>query len=385
MASEKCITPPWTEPPLAELCRPLLKLLSDRIERINNTSMCPAEGVWVLIEQQGEELQDGSLELVGEGRRIADKMHKDLTAVVLGSILDEQANLIAQHGAGRILIVEHPALNQYSVELHSQVLADVIRSQSPDVVLSVHSINGADLACRVAARLETGLVTASDRVDVNEEKLLVAVKPIYGGKASASFICPSARPQMATLNIDALALKTPDPMTTADEVRLKANLEPEKPKTQTVDFIPGDPRAMDLTEAEVVVAGGRGLGSKTNFKLVYELADVLGGSVGATRRAVDEEWITSDRQVGLTGRTVRPRLFISCGISGASQHTMGMKDSKAIVAVNTDRKAPIFEIADVGVVGDALEVIPELIARLREVMSQNSEPKVADAISDSRS
>ena len=348
--------------------------------------MSSAKGIWVLIEQQDEELQDGSLELVGEGRKIAEKMDEELTAVTLGNILSEQVALLAQHGATRILSIEHPALNEYSVETYSQVVSDVIEKHSPDVVLSVHSINGADLVCRVAARLGTGLVTACDRVDVSSEKLLVPVKPVYGGKAAATFCCPTAKPQMATVNLDALELKTPDTSLTAELVSLKASLEPEKPQTQAVGFIPGDPRLMDLTEAEVVVAGGKGLGSQENFKLIHELADVLGGSVGATRVAVDDEWVDRDRQIGLTGKTVRPKLFIACGISGAIQHTMGMKDSKIIIAINKDRNAPIFKVADVGVVGDVLEVMPVLTAQLREVMQQNPKPginEVIDAVSDS--
>jgi len=349
--------------------------------------MCPVKGVWVLIEQQDEVLQDGSLELVGEGRNIADKLNAELTAITLGNIPSEQAEPLAHHGANRILSIEHPALSHYSVETYSQILSDVIEKHSPDVVLAVHSVNGADLTCRVAARLETGLVTACDRVDVSSEKLLVPVKPIYGGKAAATFCCPTYKPQMATLNLDALELKTPDTSRTAELVNLKASLEPEEPQTQIAGFIPGDPRSMDLTEADVVIAGGRGLGSQENFKLVHELADVLGGSVGATRMAVDDEWINRERQVGLTGKTVRPKLFIACGISGAIQHTMGMKDSRVIIAINTDRNAPIFKIADVGVVGDVLEVMPALIAQLREVIQQNPRPgadEVLDAVGDSQ-
>ncbi len=333
--------------------------------------MLSAKGVWVLIEHQNGKLRDGSLEIVGEGRKVADNMNEELTAVILGSIPDEQVRLLAQYGARRILSIEHPALTPYSVEIHTQVLSDVIEKHSPDVVLLVHSVNGADLACRLASRLDTGLVTGCDRVDVNSEKLLVQTKPIYGGKASATFVCPTAKPQMATINLDALELRTPDTKGAAEVTSLKVSLEPEKPQTQTVGFIQGDPGAIDLTEAETVIAGGIGLGSQSNFKLIEELAEVIGGTIGATRRAVDEEWVIAEKQIGLTGKTVKPKLFIACGISGAIQHTMGMKDSRIIVAINTDRNAPIFKIADVGVVGDALEVLPLLVAELREVLAKN--------------
>ena len=241
------------------------------------------------------------------------------------------------------------------------------------MVLAVDSVNGNDLACRVATRLETGLVTSCDRVDVNSEGLLIQTKPVYGGKASATCVCPAARPQMATLNADAVELKTPDREATAEVISLKVGLKPEKPQTKSVDLIAGEPGAIDLTEAEIVIAGGKGLGSASDFRLVDELAEVIGGTVGATRRAVDEEWTTSDKQIGLTGKTVRPKLFIACGISGAIQHTMGMKNSGIIVAINTDRNAPIFKIADVGVVGDVLEVLPSLTAQIREALAQSLE------------
>jgi len=341
-----------------------------------------AKGVWVLVEQQDGKLRDGSLEVVGEGRKIADKMNEDISAVIMGSITDEQGRLLAQYGANRILSIEHPALTPYSVEIHTQVLSDIIEKHSPDVVLLVHTANRADLACRLAARLETGLVTSCDRVDVSSEKLLVQTKLVYGGKASATFVCSSVRPQMATINPDALELRTPDAEAAAEVTRLKVSLELGKPQTQTVDFIQGDPRAIDLTEAEIVTAGGIGLGSQSNFKLIEELAEVIGGTVGATRRVVDEEWVTTEKQIGLTGKMVKPKLFIACGISGAIQHTMGMKDSRKVVAINIDRNAPIFKIADVGVVGDVLEVLPLLITELRETLAKNRKSSAGEVVDD---
>jgi electron transfer flavoprotein alpha subunit len=347
-----------------------------------------AKGVWILIEQENGKLQDGSLELVGEGRKVADKLNEEVTAVVPGDIAEEQVGLLAQHGAEWVLCLEHPALNPYSVEVYSQVLSDVIEERAPSVVLAMGSINGTDLACRVAAQLGTGLVTSCDRVDVDTEGNLVQVKPIYGAKAAATCICPADRPQVATVNFDALELKTPDTGRTAEVEKYKPDVKPEKPSIQNVGFIKGDPKAIDLTEADIVVAGGMGFSSQENFRLVDELADVIGGSVGATRRVVDEEWITLSRQIGLTGKTVRPKLFIACGISGAIQHTMGMKDSKLIVAINTDRNALIFKIADVSVVGDVMQVVPELTGQLREAMVQNSKSSaddIPDAASDSKS
>ncbi len=335
--------------------------------------MLQYKGVWVLTEQRDDGFKDGALELLGEGRRIADKMNESLMAVIPGNISEEQAGLLSRHGAERILSVVYPVPVQDSLEAASRVLSEMIKTLAPEVVLYVHTINGADLACRIAANLGAGLITACDRIDVNDENLLVAVKLIHGGKASASYICPYSKPQMATVNLDALELKRPDPGGSTEVIGFQIDVNPEIIKTRTVDFLPGDPRAIDLTEAEIVVAGGRGLGSASNFELIQELADLIRGSVGASRWAVDEKWLPPDRQIGLTGKTISPELYIGCGISGASQHTMGMKGSKVIVAINKDKNAPIFEIADLSVVGDVLEVIPSLIEQLREEEQQKAD------------
>ncbi len=342
-------------------------------------AMSSTDGVWVLVEYRDDKLEDGSLELVGHGREVAGKTGQELAAVIFGEIPGELVTQLARYGASRVLCIKHLAAPERSVEIDTQLLSAAIEQHSPDMVLSLESITGADIARRLAARLGTGLVTACDRLDVGEDNLLAAVKPIYGSKASATIICPTSRPQMATVNPDAIDLKTPDDTASAEVVVLPVDIDLEDPGTKAVDLLRGDPRLVALVEAEIVVAGGIGLGSRENWKLVEELADAIGGSVAATRRAVDDEWITSDRQVGLTGKTVRPKLYIACGISGAIQHTMGMKDAKAIIAINTDREAPIFKMADVGVVGDVLKVLPVLTAKLREALKDKPEPG-ADAV-----
>lgn len=331
-------------------------------------------GVWVLVEHRDGKLEDGSLELVGNSREVALKMSAELAAVVFGDIADDLSAQLARHGASHVLSLQHPATGERSVEVDTQLAAAAIEQHSPEVVVALESVAGADLARRLAARLGTGLVTCCDRLDVNEDNLLAATKPIYGSKAAATFICSSGRPQMATLNPDAIDLKTPDETATARVLPVPIDVDLEDPSTWAIDFLEGDPRLVALVEAEIVVAGGMGLGSKQNWKLVEELADAIGGSVAATRRAVDEEWIASDRQIGLTGKTVRPKLYIACGISGAIQHTMGMKDARAIIAINTDRDAPIFKMADVGVVGDVCEVLPALTAKLREALKDRPKP-----------
>jgi len=346
----------------------------------------PADGgIWVFIEHRDGKLEDGSLELVGHGREIADKVSQNLAAVVFDDMPESMARQLARYGAPRVLCIQHTAGAGRSVETDAQLLVAAIEQYSPDAVLLLESITGAELARMVAARLATGLVTACDRLDVDGNGLLAAVKPIYGSKASATIICPTSRPQMATVNPDAIDLKMPDDTAIAETVALHIDVDLEEPRTVTVDFLQGDPRLVALVEAEIVVAGGMGLGSGDNWRLVQELADAVGGSVAATRRAVDEGWIASDRQIGLTGKTVRPKLYIACGISGAIQHTMGMKDARAIIAINTDREAPIFKMADVGVVGDVVKVLPALTAKLRETLKDSAKPgadKVFGALSN---
>lgn len=331
--------------------------------------MSSAKGVWVLIEQEDGKFRDGVLELVCEGRKVADKTGEELTAVSFGSVTDEQSSLLSKYGAERILCLEHPALSEHSVEVFAQVLADGIKKEAPSVVLAVDSIKGADLASRVATQLKTGLVTSCERLDVSSEKLLLQTKSVYGRKASATFVCPTARPQMATHSLDALELKLPATRRTAKVVHLKVITDLEERRIRTVDFLKGDPRTIDISEAEIIVDGGKGLGLRENFRLVEELAEVIGGSVGATRMAVDARWTTVDRQIGQTGKTVRPKLLIACGVSGAIQHTLGTRDAKTIIAINLDRHAPIFKLADLSVVGNALEVLPELTAQLRQELA----------------
>jgi len=337
--------------------------------------MSASGAIWALVEYRDEELEDGSLELISHASDLARKMGAELAAVVLGEIPEDTATQLARYGAGHILCLQHPAVNDRLPETDAQILAAAVRQYSPDIIACLETTTGGDVSRRLAARLGTGLVTSCDRLDVGEDNLLAAVKPVYGGKAAATVICPSTRPQMATVNPDAIDLKTPDSSATAEITTVPVNIDLEDPKTRAVDFLKGDPRMVALTEAEIVVAGGMGLGSKDNWKLVEELADAIGASVAATRRVVDEGWVTSERQVGQTGKTVRPRLYIACGISGAIQHTVGMKDSQAVIAINTDRTAPIFKVADVSVVGDVVKVLPAVAARLRDVLKDRPQPR----------
>jgi len=222
----------------------------------------------------------------------------------------------------------------------------------------------------VAARLGTGLASNCTRVDLNENDLLVMTRPVYGGKASCRVVCPQARPQMATLQPGAARAKRPDPSRQAQVVAFDAGLSPQCLRLRLEDVIKIPPAALDVTEAEVIIAAGRGVGSEEGFRLVEQLAHLMGAAVAASRPVVDVGWAPYERQVGLSGKTVAPRLYIACGISGATHHVVGMRDSRAVVAINQDPHAPIFEIADVKIVADVHEVLPLLVERLRRLRQE---------------
>jgi len=334
----------------------------------------PSDGeVWILAEQSGGLLQEVSLELVSEGRRLADKLGERLGAVVIGSDVAELAQPLIHLGADKIWLLDSPSLAAYCPELYTDALEHLINANQPAIILAGDTSIGQDLAPRLSARLKTGLVAECTALSVDGEGLLSLTKPSHGGKASSIVVCPEARPQIVTVKPGIMATGTPDTTRTAEVVKVAPRFSSE-PKTRVVGFIKADPKTVSLSEAEIIVAGGRGTGSAENWRLIEELADALEGSLAASRMAVDAGWVTSDRQVGQTGRTVSPKLYLACGISGVVQHTMGMKDSKLIIAINTDRSAPIFKLADVAVVGDLLEVIPAVVERLRELRKDSPRP-----------
>lgn len=320
--------------------------------------------IWVLAEQRRGRLQDVSLELVSEGRKLADELGEQLGAVIVGSDIAELAEPLVHLGADKVWLLDSPLLADYRPEFYTDALVQLIEANRPAIVLAGDTSIGQDLAPRLAARLKTGLVTECTGLSLDGSGLVSQTKPSYGGKASSIVICPEARPQMATVKPGIMDIGEPDTSRTAEVVKITPEFDGE-PKTRVVDFIKADPKTVSLIEADIIVSGGGGVGSAENWHLIEELAEVLGSSVAASRVAVDAGWITSDRQVGQTGKTVGPRLYLACGISGAIQHTMGMKDSKLIIAINKDRNAPIFKLADVKVIGDLLEILPAIIQQLR--------------------
>ncbi|UCH87544.1 MAG: electron transfer flavoprotein subunit alpha/FixB family protein [Dehalococcoidia bacterium] len=327
-------------------------------------------GVWVIVDHSGDEVEDVSLELLGQARDLADRLGLSATAVLLGDGVRGLAPLLGQCGADTVYLAESPLLSAYNPDAYAPVLTGLTRRQQPSIILWGATDQGRDLAPRVAARLGTGLSSNCTRVDLSEDGLLVMTRPVYGGKASCNVVCSQARPQMATLQPGALPVRRPDTGRQAQVIAVNVSLSAQNLRLRLEEVIKIPPSDLDVTEAEVIVAGGRGVGSKEGFHLIEQLAHLVGAAVAASRPAVDAGWAPYERQVGLSGKTVAPRLYIACGISGVNHHVVGMRDSRAVVAIDQDAQAPIFQMADLKIVGDLHELLPSLIERLRRLRQE---------------
>lgn len=330
-------------------------------------SMADYKGVWVFAEQREGELQKVSLELLGEGRKIADKLGVKLTALLLGDNIKSLADTLGRHGADEVLVAESSLLQHYTTDGYTKVICDLANERKPGIIFIGATFIGRDLGPRVAARLTTGLTADCTVLDVDVEKAdLLATRPAFGGNLMATIACPDHRPQMATVRPGVFS-KLPDEERnfTVEEVEVK--LEESDIRTKIVEIVKEAKEIVDISEANFIVSGGRGVGSKENFAILEELAEALGGTVAGSRAAVENGWIERDYQVGQTGKTVRPTIYIACGISGAIQHVAGMQESDMIIAINKDASAPIMKTADYAIVGDLLKVVPEMTAQVKEL------------------
>jgi electron transfer flavoprotein alpha subunit len=332
-------------------------------------------GVWVIADHTGGEVEDIALELLGQARELADRLGLSAAAVLLGDGVRGLAPLLGQYGADTVYLGESPLLGAYNPDAYAPLLADLIRRERPPVVLWGATDRGRDLAPRVAARLGTGLASNCTRVDLGEDGLLVMTRPVYGGQASCNVVCPQARPQMATLQPGAVPARRPDTSRETQVIAVDVSLSSQSLRLRLEEVIKIPPSALDVTEADVIVAGGRGVGSEEGFCLVEQLAHLIGAAVAASRPAVDAGWAPYERQVGLSGKTVAPRLYVACGISGVNHHVVGMRDSRAVVAIDQDPQAPIFQIADVKIVGDLHQILPSLIERLQRLRQERRTPE----------
>ncbi|MBI5101720.1 MAG: 4Fe-4S binding protein [Nitrospirae bacterium] len=356
---------------LCQLCRACLSVcpegaISEVEDGVVRKEKGQGRGVWVFAEQRSGRLAGVSLELLGAGRRLADKLGAELSAVLLGNVERGAQELICW-GADRVYLCDDPAMDTFNDEPYANVLSELIAQYKPEIVLAGATAIGRSFFPRVAARLHTGLTADCTSLDIEESTgNLLQVRPAFGGNIMATILCPHSRPQMATVR--------PRVMKAAEyQDDKKGEVIPVKPVkitsstrvTETVMEV--SEVAVNLQDANIIVAGGRGAGGEKGFKLLFELAETLDGSVAASRAAVDEGWIPYRHQVGQTGKTVGPKVYIACGISGAVQHIVGMQSSDIIIAINRNPEAPIFSIATYGIVGDMFEVVPMMIKKIREI------------------
>jgi electron transfer flavoprotein alpha subunit len=302
-------------------------------------------------------------ELIGKGRELADKLGEPLECVVLGNNMQNQVDELANHAIDKIYLINDPSLAQFRDDPYTGVLTHLVQEIKPSIFLIGATSIGRSLAPRVATKLGTGLTADCTSLDIDSDGNLLQTRPAFGGNVMATIICPNHRPQMATVRYKVMKRAEPAPQHTS-QILLKT-LIPSLIDRTRITQVSTETGEMSITEAEIIVSGGKGLGTPDGFKLLKELADALGGAIGASRLVVDEGWVPFRHQVGLSGRTVRPRLYIACGISGAVQHLAGMQTSDIIVAINKDPLAPIFNVADYGLVGDLYEIVPEIIRLLQ--------------------
>jgi len=321
--------------------------------------------VWVFCEQRGGELMQTAAELLGEGRKLADDLGHKLCAVLMGKDVSSLTETLSAAGADMVYLVEHPLLDVYTTDAYTKAFANLAAEKKPNIVLIGATAIGRDLGPRVAARLRTGLTADCTALEIHEtERNLLQTRPAFGGNLMATIITPDHRPQMATVRPGVMKVLDSPKSEKAEVVSVNIDISEDEIRTNILDVVKSVREVVDLSSAEIIVSGGRGLGSAEGFEKLKELADAIGGVVGSSRAAVDAGWIDSSHQVGQTGRTVRPRLYIACGISGAIQHLAGMQTSDCIVAINKNPDAPIFKVADYCIVGDLYKAIPLLIEQL---------------------
>jgi len=327
--------------------------------------------ILVFAEQEDGELHQVSFELLGKGRELADRMGVQLNAVLLGWRVKDKASELVYRGADNVFLFDHPSLRDFDVIRYSRNIVKLVKETRPDIFLIGATRIGRTLAPRVAAALRTGLTADCIDLDLDEDANLIQIRPAFSGNIMAQ-IRTKTRPQMATVRYKVMRMRERDTRRKGKIIKMEVEVIDET-GMKIVEKTRAD--EVNLAEAEVIVSGGRGLKKPEDFKLLQELAKVLGGVVGASRPLVDAGWISKDHQVGFSGNTVKPKVYIACGISGSPQHLFGMRDSDIIIAINKDPTAPIFNVSDYGIIGDLYEVVPVLIRKIKNELrrSKNGE------------
>lgn len=336
-------------------------------EKTLPTDLAEWSGIMVYAEYRHGKVAPVSYELLGIGRQLADQQKVPLTAVLLGSSMGEAAKELVVYGADIVYQVDDPALEFFTDETYGNILEDVVREQKPEVVLAGATAIGRSFIPLVATGLATGLTADCTQLAIRpEDGVLLQTRPAFGGNIMATIECPYTRPQMATVRPRVMKAAVPDPDRKGEIIDYQPDPSRMQSRVKVLRNVLEEQDQVNITEGDIIVAGGRGLDDEKGFKLIRQLADAIGGAVGASRAAVDSQWIAYPHQVGQTGKTVNPKLYIACGISGAIQHVVGMQSSETIVAINKDSHAPIFDVATYGIVGDLFEVVPKLIEKIKE-------------------
>ena len=321
--------------------------------------------VWVFAEQRDNKLMPVVIELMGEGRRLADEIGCRLGVIVCGENIDRITYELGCYGADLIYSADAPELRTYTTDAYTKVIYEAVIKYKPEILLLGATHIGRDLGPSIAVKCGTGLTADCTKLEINpEDKKLMQTRPAFGGNLMATIVCEKHRPQMATVRPGIMEKARYDRSRQCSEIRLPVDFEEEELRERVIKVVKSMREQVSLTDADVVVSGGLGLGGPEGFELIRKLAARLGGVVGSSRAAVDAGWIPHSHQVGQTGTTVRPKIYIACGISGAIQHLAGMQDSKCIIAINKNESAPIFEVADYGLVGDLYKVIPAILNAL---------------------
>lgn len=324
-------------------------------------------GIWVFCEFHHGQLAPVSLELLGRGRTLAKSRGVKLSAVLLGHLTGSCAEQLIAHGADLVFRVDNPGLELFSDEIYEKILSDLILEKKPEIILAGATAIGRSFIPGVATTVDGGLTADCTRLEIRQDDgALLQTRPAFGGNIMATIVCPNTRPQMATVRPKVMKALEPDEKRTGEVIDIMPTARQLVSRISVLESTTAPQANVNIQESDILISGGRGLESETGFMLLHQLAEALGGKVSASRAVVDAGWMPYPHQVGQTGKTVAPKLYIACGISGAIQHVAGMQSSETIVAINRDKDAPIFDIADFGIVGDLHEVIPKLIAKIEE-------------------
>ncbi|RKX52106.1 MAG: electron transfer flavoprotein subunit alpha [Thermotoga sp.] len=333
------------------------------------------EGIWTIAEIRRGKLVGVSFELLAWGRKLADKLNTTLSSVVLGSkVSRDELRELVERGADRVYLIDHEKLSVFIPDLQARILKKLVEDEKPEIIIASATTTGRTLMPYLASLLGTGLTADCTDLDVDpERRLLLQTRPAIGGNVMATIITPDHRPQMATVRPRSRRPLRREVNRRGEIIEVKIEIESLESKYKWLDFIPDETSESPIQEADVIIAGGKGMKDGKNFELLFELARLLNGAVGASRSAVDMGWIPYSHQIGLSGKTVSPRLYIAFGISGAVQHIAGMSSSELIVSINKDPDANIFRISDFGIIGDALEILPLMIRKIKNMVEGNDE------------